>query len=745
MPLYALTIFLSAFLLFLVQPVIAKHILPWFGGSAAVWTTCMLFFQSILLAGYAYADFTTRHLKPKTQVRLHIGLLLLSLAALPILPGDIWKPASGAEPISRILLLLLATIGLPYFLLSTTGPLVQAWFARSFPSSTVYRLFALSNFASLLALVAYPLVIEPFVAGKVQSWGWSAGYAAFVVTCATAAWFSLKHAQAANVTSATSAADELPAIPPNAADLTIWLTLSALGSLFLLTITTHITQNVASVPFLWIVPLILYLLSFILCFDGKWYQRKFFLGPLFVILPIMAWGLTFERGVWTIEEAVPVYCVGLFVVCMFCHGELANLKPAPRYLTRFYLMISVGGALGGLLVGVVAPLVFPAYYEFPLALVLCGVMAIVLTRKSIGDLMIPAPLLIPLVAIPMGLYLFTSYESGVGLKQAQPGNAELVVSGIVAVILVVMVLRRVNLKVSVVVPLFATAVTAAVSFYGVKYVEFLKDDTMAMARNFYGTLRVKSSGDEAESRTMRKLVHGVIKHGEQFTAASERSRITSYYGEVSGIGAALNFYDRPGAKRKVGVIGVGVGTLVGYGGLGDEFVLYELNPQVFDYAKSHFWYLNSAQAKQVRLTEVLGDARLSLERSRVSQQFDVLAIDAFSSDSIPVHLVTRQAMQSYLRHMKPDGVMAFHVTNRYLRLAPVVKQLAEEIGMQAVLVTHDPETEDWHLSKTDWVLVTNNKALLTSEGVIKQKAEILEIPGLRPWTDDFNNLLSILK
>ena len=740
MPLYALTIFLSAFLLFLVQPVIAKHILPWFGGSAAVWTTCMLFFQSILLAGYAYADFTTRRLKPKTQAYLHIFLLVVSLASLPILPGDMWKPASGAEPISRILLLLLATIGLPYFLLSTTGPLVQAWFARSFPSSTVYRLFALSNFASLLALVAYPLVIEPFVAGRVQSWGWSAGYAGFVMACGAAAWFSLKHASSDTI-AAHAVSDEEPSAPPTTTDLTIWLTLAALGSLFLLTITTHITQNVASVPFLWIVPLILYLLSFILCFDGKWYQRKFFLGPLFVILPIMAWGLTFERGVWTIEEAVPVYCVGLFVVCMFCHGELAALKPAPRYLTRFYLMISVGGALGGFLVGVLAPLVFPSYYEFPLALVLCGVMAIVLTRKSMGDLTIPAPMLIPLVAIPMGLYLFTRFESGEGLKQVQPGNPELVVSGIVAVILIVMVLRRVNLRVGVVVPLFATAVTAAVSFYGVKFVQFLQDDTSAMARNFYGTLRVKSSGDEAESRTMRKLVHGVIKHGEQFTAPTERARITSYYGEVSGIGAALNFYDRPGAKRRVGVIGLGVGTLVGYGGPEDTFKLYELNPQVLDYAKSHFWYLNASKAK---LDAVLGDARLSLERE-APNQFDVLAIDAFSSDSIPVHLVTREAMQVYLRHMKPDGVMAFHVTNRYLRLAPVVKQLADEIGMQSVLVTHDPETEDWHLSKTDWVLVTNNKALLASEGVVKQKAEIREIPGLRVWTDDFNNLLSILK
>ena len=240
---------------------------------------------------------------------------------------------------------------------------------------------------------------------------------------------------------------------------------------------------------------------------------------------------------------------------------------------------------------------------------------------------------------------------------------------------------------------------------------------------------------------MRKLVHGVIKHGEQFTAPSERARITSYYGEVSGIGAALNFYDRPGAKRKVGVIGLGVGTLVGYGGPEDTFKLYELNPQVLDYAKSHFWYLNASKSK---LEAVLGDARLSLERE-TPNQFDVLAIDAFSSDSIPVHLVTREAMQVYLRHMKPDGVMAFHVTNRYLRLAPVVKQLADEIGMQSVLVTHDPETEDWHLSKTDWVLVTNNKALLASEGVVKQKAEIREIPGLRVWTDDFNNLLSILK
>jgi len=381
MLLYALTIFTSAFLLFLVQPIMAKQILPWFGGSAAVWTTCLVFFQFLLLAGYAYSDWTTRRLVPRRQVALHIVLLVVSLATLPIIPDAAWKPAGDEDPTWRILGLLTVTIGLPYFLLSTTGPLVQAWFARTFPAGTVYRLFALSNFGSLLALLAYPFAVEPWITTVHQSWGWSAGYVLFVALCAGAAVLSAR----AGINARTETTSALPADagpPPALPDYLGWLLLSAMGSLMLLAVTNHITHDVASVPFLWILPLTLYLLTFILCFEGRgWYKRLYFIGPLLVVVCALAWALHAERGIADIKEAVPLNLVGLFVMCMFFHGELAESKPAPAYLTRFYLMVSLGGALGGLAVGLVAVKVFDTYYEFGLGLVATLAIAAYVTRR----------------------------------------------------------------------------------------------------------------------------------------------------------------------------------------------------------------------------------------------------------------------------------------------------------------------------------------------------------------------------
>ncbi len=344
---YAGTIFLSAFLLFLVQPIIAKQILPWFGGSAAVWTTCLVFFQSILLAGYAYADIGTR-LGMKRQTLLHVALLALSLLTLPILASEAWKPTGNEEPIFRILLLLLVTIGLPYFLLSTTTPLLQSWYWKRFQSAVPYRLFALSNFASLLALLGFPVLFEPWLDLKELGWTWSAVYTLFVLVCAATGWASMKAASAqAGVpqpaASTTSAAPATQVIAPTLGRQLLWLALSAMGSVMLLAITNHVTQNIASVPFMWVVPLSLYLITFILCFDHpRWYVRPLFLALLLVLLPTMAWKIPSLN----LQAAVALYFGGLFIACMFCHGEMARLKPDPKYLTRFYLMMSVGGALG---------------------------------------------------------------------------------------------------------------------------------------------------------------------------------------------------------------------------------------------------------------------------------------------------------------------------------------------------------------------------------------------------------------
>src|SRR5437867_3150808 len=379
MPLYALTIFVSAFLLFLVQPVMAKQILPWFGGSAAVWTTCHVFCQTTLLLGYAYADLIVRRLSPRSQVTVHIALLLASCVMLPIVPGVQWKPLGSENPSLLILGLLAMTIGLPYLLLSTTSPLVQAWFARSFPGRSPYRLFALSNLASMLALLGYPFGLEPWVATRMQSYAWSGAYLGFVVLCAASGWYSLRtpHPLVA-IAGETSLSEEDPTLarddfPPTRGRQLLWGALAAVGSFLLLAVSNHITQNVAAIPLLWVIPLAIYLMTFILCFDGRgWYRRGLFAPMAAAALSVMGWTVADRDLTHQLTLQIGVFCVGLFIACMFCHGELARMKPAPRYLTRFYLMISVGGAIGSALVGLVAPLVLPAYFELAFGLVVCA-------------------------------------------------------------------------------------------------------------------------------------------------------------------------------------------------------------------------------------------------------------------------------------------------------------------------------------------------------------------------------------
>ena len=670
MPLFALTIFASAFLLFLVQPIMAKQILPWFGGSAAVWTICLVFFQFLLLFGYAYADWTTRRMTSRRQVLLHVALLLVSLVSLPIVANATWKPHGDEEPTLRILGLLGATIGLPYFLLSTTGPLVQAWFARSFPAGTVYRLFALSNFASLLALISYPFAVEPWITTLHQSYGWSIAYAFFVVLCGASAVYSLRSQPSSQIAAATIAGmNEGP--HPTWRDYSLWLGLAAMGSFMLLAVTNVITHDVASVPFLWILPLTLYLVTFILCFEGRgWYKRYIFLGPLLVAVGAMAWALHTEQGLHDMKESIALFSAGLFLCCMFFHGELANLKPAPHYLTSFYLMVSLGGAFGGVLIGFVAPRVFHTYYEFGIGLVVTLALALYVVRR-----MRP---LVPLLVIGcIGFTVFHVYQ----------------------------------------------------------YMRDLSGGARLLTRNFYGTLRVRDvgSGDDA----VRRLTHGMIMHGEQYLASERRDKPTTYYGPTSGVAVALRALG-PQPKR-VAVVGLGTGTLAAHGRPGDIYRFYEINPQVVQVARTQFTYISDSRA---HVEIVLGDARLTMEREP-PQNYDLIAIDAFSSDSIPVHLMTREAMAVYLKHLKPTGVIAFHVTNRFLNLAPVVKTIGDEHGLQSVLI--DDEAEDSNLAKTDWVLVTRDSRFLAKREIASVTSAIATIPGLRVWTDDYNNLFRILK
>lgn len=658
--LFAGTIFCSAFLLFLVQPLISKQLLPWFGGSAAVWGSCLAFFQAVLLAGYAYADWVTHRLGRRAQALLHTVLLALSLACLPIIADPGWKPAGGEDPTLRILLMLGATIGLPYFLLSTTGPLVQGWVSRALPDARVYRYYALSNFASLAALLGYPLLLEPNARLAQQAWAWSALYLLFVLLCAGCAWRAM-HAPA--LPPVRSDAD---ARPPRPAQYLLWLLLSALGSWLLLAVTNHITQNIASVPFLWVLPLSLYLLSFILCFESdRWYRRAFFLPAGAAALLLCAWGLQDPRLGFDIRVAVPLYAGGLFLLCMFLHGELALLRPAARYLTRFYLSMSLGGALGGIAVGLVAPRLLPSYYELGIGLAAVAVLAMfVLGRRP-----------------PLAL-------------------ASLLLAATCAWLLQVQVNRELGAA-------------------------------RQIARNFYGSVRTQDTLRGIDS--VRGLYHGAIRHGEQYLAPHRRGEPTSYYGEKSGVARAIRALQRPGMR--VGVIGLGTGTLAAYGRQGDVYRFYEINPHVMALARDEFSFLRDSRA---RIETVLGDARLALEREP-PQQFDVLAVDAFSGDAIPVHLVTREALAIYRRHMKADGILAFHVTNKFLSLAPVVEKLAEDQGLRAVRIVDDGADTTGH--RTDWVLLAERLPGPVEEA----SGDIPRVPGLAVWTDDFNNLFQVLK
>jgi hypothetical protein len=667
---YAATIFLSSFLLFLVQPLIARLILPWFGGSAAVWTTCMLFFQVMLLAGYAYAHFLTRRLSARrTEQVVHTVLLLAALALLPIAPSEAWKPMGEDEPISRILLLLGATVGLPYFLISATSPLLQAWYVRSRAGGDPYRLFAVSNLASLLALVGYPFVVEPFLSAREQVILWSWLFAAFALLCAALAWTTPRGSSAAEDTHRTPA--------PSRASYVMWLALAAAGSALLLAVTNHLTQNVASVPMLWLAPLTLYLLSFIVTFEGRhWYQPRFHWVLVVAALGAMAWLVVDAERRFDLGMQLAVFLPGLFVACVFCHGELYRMRPAPEHLTAFYLSVSAGGALGGLAVAVGAPLVFSGYYELGVAVAAVALLAAL--RFMAGNIVAHAAAILALLAA-----------------------------------------------------------TACAAYDGFRHHE----DVLVAKRGFYGVLRVKEYGTPGEESHLRRLVHGTIMHGEQYLHESRRRMLTTYYQETAGIGLAIES-KRDGPMR-VGVIGLGTGTIAAYGRTGDVFRFYEIDPHVLEMARRDFGYLGDSEAK---IEMALGDARLSLERE-APQGFDVLAVDAFSSDAIPVHLITREALGIFLKHVKPDGIVAFHVSNRFLDLIPVVARIAREQGAHAVLVRDDPDDEnDSMRSRTDWVLVSRDERALQAAPIAKGGgAPAEDRPEWRTWTDDYSNLVQILK
>ena len=657
------TIFLSAVLLFLVQPVLGKIILPWFGGSAGVWATCLVFFQASLLAGYFYAHCLRTYLRPRAQVLLHAALLIGSLFLLPIVPSVSWRRPTETDPAWLILGLLSSTVGVPYLLIASTSPLLQAWYVELKPKASAYRFYALSNLGSLLGLLSFPFLVEPRLTSRLQAVDWSAAYGLFALLCAATGFYTLGHR------APSEARPERTAAAPSLRLRVLWLSLAACGSGMLLAISSHISQNVAPIPLLWILPLTIYLSTFVLCFESdRIYLRPVWIPAMLIGLAAMAHAVYVDGGSPNLKWAIPVFLAALFSCCMVCHGELARTRPAVRHLTGFYLLTSAGGVLGGLFVALVSPRLFNTYAELPILMVACALLAAGLLWKG------------PVV-IRMGLAAFTL--------------------GLAAYVLV--------------------------------HKHRADEGSRVQVRSFYGTLEVDEADDSDEDQgRVRSLYHGVVEHGAQMLDPKLRREPTGYYVRTSGVGLAMQLLQARG-PIKAGVIGLGAGVLASYCRAGDTFRFYDINPQVEQVARGEFTFLADCPGT---VDVSLGDARLKLEK-QPAQGFDLLAVDAFSGDAIPVHLLTLEAVGEYFRHLKPGGILAVHISNLYLNLAPVVAGISARLHKNAVEIDDDGDAGA-HATTNSWVLVSAEPLRFPAAVIPK------EDPSVRLWTDDYSNLLQVL-
>ncbi len=719
---YAVTIFLSAFLLFQIQPMIAKFILPWFGGSAAVWSAALLFFQLILLAGYTYAHFLIKYLNPKQQLKVHVPLLVLAIATLPIIPADRWKPEGGGDPTFQILALLIATIGLPYMILSATSPLLQAWYVRTHEGVIPYRLFALSNFGSMLALLSYPFLVEPNIALRNQAWIWSGGFVIFGLACAYAAWKSSDPKNDPTAVVADTAQIDAPA--PKMGTILYWIGLAACASALLLAITAALTQNVAPIPLLWIAPLSLYLLSFILSFESdRIYQRWLFLPLGMVALALFTRGMNdYENNEDVIHWLIPVLCGAFFVACMICHGELAKSKPHPRYLTKFFLMVSVGGAIGGLFVAFLAPRVFPDYWEMPIAIAGLALLMMIAIWEEGMDLPNATQIRIAVVILFAAgvIYFYRQNPSFIGSR----GFYEALVA---AVGMAVLPIR------------WGIATLVAVFSVHLGLIERdISSGYNLTTRDFYGVLRVRDDNDSG-AFGVRVLIHGTINHGTQLLAPDGGRIPTSYFGNTAGINRAIRAKGEKG-PIKIGILGLGAGVTATLAREEDTVHYYEINPTIFKIAQEQFDFWKACPADKKIF---FGDGRLTLE-SMPDEQLDFLAMDAFTSDAVPMHLLTAEAYKIYGRHLKPDGVLAINISNRYLDLRNVVSASAKTNGFSGIMIYDEGSAEPFYVSNT-WTLFNRDKSFFNHPNFYgPETTELVPDAGFRGWTDNYSNILNIL-
>lgn len=698
MLLFAVSSFLSSFLLFQIQPMIGKFILPWFGGTPAVWSTAMLLFQLLLIIGYAYGYWLTGYVKAQRQAVVHVALIAFALLLLilfsltwesPVTPDASWKPENVSSPIFDIFKLLTVSVGLPYFILASNAPLMQAWFTRFTSGRSYARLYALSNLGSLLGLLAYPILIEPSLSIQAQGWIWAGG---FMVFGTLAAWIAVAQSRYTSDPAQPRAGPVSTTDGPSFALISLWIILSATGSSFLLSVTNQITQEVAVIPFLWVLPLALYLVSFILTFSGKRGYHRGFYAVLFLLSGALTLFVMLNATTLHVSWQILAYCSLLFSACMLCHGELYRLRPVASHLTMFYLMISIGGALGGIFVTLIAPLIFDGYWEFFVCLAMTtAILLTVLRRRP------------PMMSEEREL--------------------------------------RERARFVLTVFLLVTVMLAVLSTYF--------SGALFSRRNFYGVVRVHALIPEGSTEMAYVMSHGITVHGLQFIDSEVRHVPTTYYVPESGAGLAILHHPKyeSDSPMRVGLLGLGVGTFAAYGRPGDTYRLYEINPVVAELAQGQGDFFSFVPQSAASTTTALGDARISLERELAQgnpQNFDVLVLDTFSSDSIPVHLLTREAFAVYLAHLASDGIIAAHITNLHLDLQPVFWKLAQVHHLRIVRVDYDGDANGGYASH--WILLGRDPAALASPAIQEHSNNLSGYStDLQLWTDDYSNLFQILK